>query len=84
MSKKKKDQDSENSGIIKSFDNISDRLDQQITLITGKQQELQNYLIMIDNHIMHFDQMIQQEMQSSQPDFQKLIHTDLLHSRILN
>ena len=72
MSKKKKDQDSENSGIIKSFDNISDRLDQQITLITGKQQELQNYLIMIDNHIMHFDQMIQQEMQSSQPDFKKI------------
>ena len=72
MSKKKKDEQSENDGIIKSFESISERLEKQITLIVGKQQELQNYLVMIDNHIMHFDQMIQQEMQSSQPDYKKI------------
>lgn len=58
--------------IINSFENISTDLEKQISLITQRQQELQNYMVMIDNHINHFDQMIHKESQKTNPDYKKI------------
>ena len=68
----KKEESTEEFNIIKSFADISRRLDVQISNITLRQQEIQNYIVFIDNHICHFDQMIQQEMASGHPDFKKI------------
>jgi len=68
----KKEGITEETNIIKSFTDISKRLDTQISTITLRQQEIQNYIVFIDNHICHFDQMIQQQIASGSPDFKKI------------
>lgn len=58
--------------IINSFDDMAKKLDRQISLIELRQQELRNYIITIENHINHFDQMIDMENQKPTPNYKTI------------
>ena len=58
--------------ITESFEKLSKVLEKQISNIELRQQELQNYMITLDNSINHFDQMISIESQQPSPNYQKI------------
>jgi len=64
--------DNEINEIIDSFDKFSKTLEKQITNVELRQQELQNYMVTLDNHINHFDQMVNMELQQQQPNYKKI------------
>lgn len=58
--------------ITQSFEKLSKSLEKQISNIELRQQELQNYMITLDNHINHFDQMVNIESQQPNPNYKKI------------
>lgn len=58
--------------ITQSFEKLSKGLEKQISNIELRQQELQNYMITLDNHINHFDQMVNIESQQPNPNYKKI------------
>jgi hypothetical protein len=72
LNKEINEKDKELLDVSNSFKDVCNKLEKQITLVELRQQELQNYMSIIDGHITHFDNAANHEAQQNKPDYAKL------------
>jgi len=67
--------------LIKKYDSQIEQLENQIEIIKIRQQELQNYIVSLDQAIRQIDGVIFNEEQKSKPDYNKIKNLRFISSR---
>ena len=76
------DNEGSNATILqKQYDEQIKQLGKQISIIELRQQELQNYIISLDQSIKQIDRLVNTENQKSSPDYNKIKNLRFINSK---